>query len=480
MADDAPPPDDYGAPGPPRSWTRLGPAAAPVTWADRLLHRFLPRGALLLSVLTFASYLMGLFRDRTMTQAFGAGKELDAFNAAFVIPELSLGIIVASGLAAPFIPIFSVLKRENAAEAERFGQTIMTLAVLVMAGTAAVLFVIAPLTVEFVARGFDAERRALYTDLFRVMCITPVIFAASMSLGEVLVAERRFFFYGVAPLMYNGGLVLGTLLLSDRLGIFGPAIGAVGGALLHLAVRVLGIRRTSFRIRPRLAVRTAAIRDFVRLMLPKTGSSPIEPLTFLFFTNVASGLAIGSITTVNLARNFQSVPVSLIGVAFSLAAFPALSAAYAAGDRPAFSRLIRTNLLTIGVLTVGAALGLAVVGGIAIDVLLGGGRFDADDVARTALVLAVFAASVPFESLGHLVSRAIYATRHTLLQVVASLVGFAVTIASTALLVDSLGVVAIPLGFTVGSAVRFVLLVAVLVPRVRRMPAGEAAARLPA
>jgi peptidoglycan biosynthesis protein MviN/MurJ (putative lipid II flippase) len=82
----------------------------------------------------------------------------------------------------------------------------------------------------------------------------------------------------------------------------------------------------------------------------------------------------------------------------------------------------------------------------------------------------VFAISIPFESLGHLYSRAIYATRHTRLQVVATLIGFAVTIAATLATVDALDIVAIPFGFTAGSAVRFVLLVAVLLPRIRRMP----------
>jgi putative peptidoglycan lipid II flippase len=110
------------------------------------------------------------------------------------------------------------------------------------------------------------------------------------------------------------------------------------------------------------------------------------------------------------------------------------------------------------------------VGPIAIDVLLGGGRFDADDVARTAIVLAVFAIAVPFESLGHLVSRAIYATHHTLWQVGASLLGFAVTIVTTPLLLDPVGLLAIPLAYSLGSAVRMVLLVAVLAARIRRMP----------
>ena len=178
----------------------------------------------------------------------------------------------------------------------------------------------------------------------------------------------------------------------------------------------------------------------------------------------------------NLARNFQSVPVSLIGVAFSLAAFPSLATMHAANDRAGFVRLVVTNALTIGVLTTGAALGLVIVGPLAIDVLLGGGEFGPDDVASTAQVLAVFALSVPFESLGHLLSRAIYATHHTLWQVGASLAGFAVTIGAAQALSGNLGVLAIPLAFSLGSAVRFALLVVVLVMRIRRMPGAVEAA----
>jgi putative peptidoglycan lipid II flippase len=182
----------------------------------------------------------------------------------------------------------------------------------------------------------------------------------------------------------------------------------------------------------------------------------------------------GSVTAVDVARNFQSVPVSLIGVAFSLAAFPAFSAADAAADRRGFVGLVVRNGLTIGALTFGAAIVIFVVGELAISVLLGGGRFDDEAVERTALVLAAFALSVPLESLSHLLSRAIYATHHTLLQVGASLAGFAVTIVATQVLVEDLGIIAIPIGFTAGGAVKVVLLVVVLGDRIRRMQPADA------
>ena len=295
-----------------RSWRGSG----------QLLARFLPQGAILLSVLTFAAYAAGLLRDRLFARTYGAGIELDAYNAAFVLPELALDVLVAAGLTAPFVPVFSTLRDGAAA---RFAQTVLTLAVIVMGAMCAVLFVVAPWTVEVIAPGFDAAGRALYTELFRIMLLTPVLFAASITLGEVLVAERRFLFYALAPILYNVGIAGGTFLLHDSLGIRAAAVGAVAGAALHLSIRVAGILRSSVPLRPRLDLQLPALHEFLRLMVPKMLSHPIEPLTFLYFTRVASTLAAGSVTAVSFARNFQSVPVSLIGVSIALAAFPGLS-----------------------------------------------------------------------------------------------------------------------------------------------------------
>jgi putative peptidoglycan lipid II flippase len=443
-----------------------------VTRIRALVARFLPQGAILLAVLTFASYGAGLVRDRIFARTFGAGAELDAYNAAFILPELALDVLVASGLAAPFVPVFTSLRREDAAAAVRFAQTVLTLAILVMGVACMVLLLLAPATVDLIAPGFDAGNRERYLELFRLMLITPIVFAASIALGEILVAERRFLPYALAPILYNVGIVVGTVLLHDRIGIMAAAVGAVIGAFLHLGIRVVGMLRSSVPLRLRLDLRLPALREFLRLMVPKMLSHPIEPLTFLFFTNVATTLAAGSVSSVSFARNFQSVPVALFGVSISLAAFPALSAAWAAGDRREFRRQVRTSAATITVLAAAAAIGLFLIGPLLIEVLLGGGAFDAEDVRVTAAVLAAFALAVPFDALGHLTARGLYATHNTVLPVLASLAGFAVTVPVTLALVGPVGVLAIPLGFAAGTATRTGLQGLLLARRMR----GEAPA----
>jgi putative peptidoglycan lipid II flippase len=425
-------------------------------------------------VLTFGGYVLGLVRDRAFARTFGAGSDLDAYNAALVLPELTLSILVVAGLTAAFVPVFTGSRRSDPEAADAFSRTVLTASILIMGIAVAVLFAIAPATVDLVAPGFDAHQRELYTQLFRLMCLSSLIFAGSFAVGEMLVAHQRFLTYGLAPVLYNLGIVLGTILLSSRIGIHGAAIGTLFGAFLHLAVRVVEARRMEMRFRPELGLRSVAFREYIRLSLPKMFSQPIEPLTFLFFTSVASTLVAGSVSAVSFARNFQSVPVSLIGVAFSVAAFPVLSAAAAAGDRARYIRLVTTNLATITLATSAAAVVLFLLAGNVVRAFLGGEAFDAEDVRTTSLVIAAFTLSIPLESATHLMSRAIYATHNTIMPVAASIAGLVVTVAAVELLVPTRGIVALPLGFTAGQGIKVLILAAALVIRTRTVGSSGA------
>lgn len=435
--------------------------------ARTLLDRLFPRGALILSTLTFAFFVMGIIRNRIFATTYGVGPELDAYNAAFRIPEIALDVLVAAGLTAPFVPIFSSLRRDDERSANEFGRTVLTAAVGVITLASIAIFVAAPWLATQVGAGFDAATRELYVTLVRINVLAQVLFAASICLGEILVAHRRFLFYALAPVLYTGGIIVGTVVGAERLGIVATAWGAVGGAAAHLVIRFLGTLRTSFRVRPSFRVRTPAFREFIRLMLPRMVSHPIEPAIFTYFTVLASTIAVGGVSAVNFALDYQVVPVSLIGVTFSLAVFPTLSAAYADRDRAAFVAILRRNVLTIGGLTALAAIVLFVGSGILVQVLLGGGAFGPEAVALTSTIVAAFALSVPFDALAYPLSRGLYATHDTIRQVIASFAGFGTILAVSTALAPAVGLLAVPLGYAAGVALKDVLLVAFLVPRVR-------------
>jgi putative peptidoglycan lipid II flippase len=441
-----------------------------MTLLRRLIDVVFPRGAFTLSVLSLAYFGMGLVRNRVLSSAFGSSTEYEAYVAAFRIPEIAFDVIVAAGLTAPFVPIFNGLRERDPAAADRFGQTVLTIAVLVMTAIALVLVVVAPVTVELIAPNFDPVTRAQYVAFLRLSCLAQLFFAASFVLGEVLVAHRRFFFYAFAPILYTTGIVAGTILLSSRLGVGGAAVGAVAGAAAHLVVRSIGIARTPFRVAPRLAIRTPAFREFVRLMLPRLVSQPIDPLTVAFFTRLATGVGVGALTAYNYASDYQAVPVSLIGSAFSLAVFPALATAWNDGDGATFRAILRRNVAMVAGLTFAAAIVLAILARPIVSIVHGGGQFGPADVDRTALVLALFAISIPLDSLAYPLSRALYASHNTALQVIASIAGFGAIVAVAWLLSGPFGIAAIPVGYVAGTAAKAALLGAFVRRRLALLP----------
>jgi peptidoglycan biosynthesis protein MviN/MurJ (putative lipid II flippase) len=181
----------------------------PIGWVRRL-STSLPRGAVVLSVLSLAYFGMGLIRNRVFANTYGAGAELDAYNAAFRIPEIALDVLVAAGLTAPFVPIFTSLRRTDEGAANTFGQTILTGAIVIMAVASTLLAIAAPWLAD-AFEGFDPTTRALATTRCEQLH-AQVPFVASFALGEVLVANRRFAFYALAPVLYTTGIVLARCL----------------------------------------------------------------------------------------------------------------------------------------------------------------------------------------------------------------------------------------------------------------------------
>lgn len=443
-----------------------GPAGRLAASARVLLDRIVPRGALVLSVLSFGYFAMGILRNRVFAGTFGASAELDAYYAAFRLPEIALDVLVAAGLTAPFVPIFTSLRRADDAAANQFARTVLTGAIGLMAVASVAIFALAPWVADRF-EGFDGPTRALYVDLVRINCVAQVLFGASFALGEVLVANRRFAFYAFAPILYTGGIVLGTVLFAGRFGIAATAWGAVAGAAAHLAVRIVGTLRTTFRIGPALAVRTPAFREFLRLMLPRMASHPVELLMLTWFTVLATDLGEGGVSAFNFASDYQVVPILLIGAPFSLAVFPTLSAAFAEGDSATFRAVLVRNLRSVAALTAIAAAALFVLSGPLVEVLLGGGRFDRDDVRQTTSVVAAFALSIPFDALAYPLSRGLYATHDTVRQAIASFVALGVAVAVSSQLVGPIGIVAIPLAYAAAMAAKDVLLGAFLIGRLR-------------
>ena len=210
-------------------------------------------------------------------------------------------------------------------------------------------------------------------------------------------------------------------------------------------------------------------------MIPRMFSVAIEPLTITYFTRVAAGLGVGAVSALNFGLDYQVLPVSLIGVSFSLAVFPVLSAAFADDDRTAFQTILVRNLVDDRRSSRRSpASPSSCCRGRSSRSCSAAGSSPPMTCAVTSAVVAAFALSVPFDALAYPLSRGLYATHDTLRQVVASFAGLGAVVLATTLLVPEFGILAIPLGYAAGVIVKDILLALFLAPRVRRIGLSRA------
>ncbi len=426
------------------------------------LKKIIPRGSIVLSITSFASYILGLARDHFFAQTFGASRTLDAYNAAFLFPDLLFNILIAGGISAAFIPILTDLFHSDQKKAREYINTILTAATTVMTLTAIVVFIFSDSITVLVAPGFEAQDRLLVAKILRLLAFSPILFAASNALGAILITRGRFFFYGLSPILYNLGIILGTVFLVPHWGVMGVAIGTLFGAALHFLSRLWDAWQQGFRFKPKYDFKNPQFKKTLKLMLPKMFGHPIELATFWGFTAIASTLIPGSVAVINFARNFQSVPISLIGITIATTSFPLLSGAVSQKKKEDFFKTLQRSFLLIFSLSTFSAIFIFLIRQPLISIFLGGGSFDSNDIHRTATILAIFCLSIPTESLVHLLARAFYATKNTLIPVSVSILGILIAIPGGFFLSASYGLSALPFTFFLGSVLELIILLVLL------------------
>lgn len=372
--------------------------------------------AFIISLAGIASRFLGFLRDRLLAARFGAGDTLDAYYAAFRLPDLFYSLIVLGALSAAFLPVFTELRsRGKESEARALASDVLWWLILALGGICLLGMIFADSVVTAVAPGFVGEKRELTIGLTRIMLFSPLFLAVSAVLSGVLMSSHRFIAYSLAPIFYNVGIIFGILALVPFFGARGLGWGVVVGSLLHMltqwpAFTMVGWRS---RFRPITSFRNPVLRRVVRLMIPRSLSMGVNQVSLLVMTGFASLLVSGSLAAFTLANNIQSVALGIFGVAFSVAVFPALSAAAAEHKERVFFALLAdtTRRILFFVLPLSAL--MIVFRAQFVRVILGSGQFNWEDTIVTFNILALLSVSLFAQSLIPLFSRGFFALQNT-------------------------------------------------------------------
>jgi len=361
-----------------------------------------------------ASRVLGLVRNAVLASYFGDSPQYEAYVAAIAVPDAVFQVLAGGVMGAAFIPVFTrYLAAGDEEDAWRLSSSAINLAALLTGGLALLLIVFARPVMAVVVSG-RPDLQEMATGLVRIMLVSPVIFAVSGFATSILNTFQRFFWAALAPLMYNLGIIAGTVLLHARWGIYGVAIGVAAGACGHLLIQAPGLVQIRARYWPVLDWRAPGVREVGKLMLPRMFGLGVAQANQLITTVfLASFLVAGSMAYLNYAWLVLMVPLGVFGMAVSTAVFPTLARQSAAGESAAMGELFGLTLRMILYLTIPAAVGLVVLGEPIVRLLFERASFTPDVTRATALAVGVYALGLPGHSVVEIVDRAFYALHDT-------------------------------------------------------------------
>ncbi|MEK7598604.1 MAG: murein biosynthesis integral membrane protein MurJ [Patescibacteria group bacterium] len=421
--------------------------------------------AFVITVAGLASRILGLFRDRLLASTFGAGDTLDAYYAAFRIPDLIYNLLILGALSAAFIPVFtSLISNEKKDEAWDLFNGVLNLAAILIIGISLVIALFAPFFMKLITPGFSTQKIEIVVLFTRIMLLSPLFLGISGIMGGSLISFKRFLIYSIAPLLYNVGIIIGILIFVKIWGPSGLAWGVVFGAFLHLLMQYLAVRNLGFTYKWsfRKAIFNSHVKRVVTLMIPRTIGIAVNQINLLIITIFASTLAAGSLSIFNFAQNLQGVPLGLFGASFSIAVFPVLAALAAKGEKENFVKTFSVTFRQILFFIIPLSVFILVLRAQIVRVVLGAGKFDWEDTILTFQALGIFALSLFAQGTIPLLARAFYALHDTKTPFYIALVTEVVSIGAVLLLIGRFKIIGLAIAFSLAAVIQMLLLLFVL------------------
>ncbi|HUV74457.1 MAG TPA: murein biosynthesis integral membrane protein MurJ [Anaerolineae bacterium] len=375
----------------------------------------LARAATLVIGAFILSRALGLGREIIIGSEFGTTRELDAYLAAFRIPDLIFQLIAGGALGSAFIPTFTTyLARGREREAWRLASSIMNLVLVVLTACAVLAGLLAPwLVTTVVVPGFTADEQALTVQLMRIMLVSPVVFGLSGVIMGILNSRQHFLLPALAPAVYNLCIIGGAVLLAPTMGIHGLAVGVVAGSFMHLAIQIPQLVRQRMSYSPVIDVYHAGVREVGRLMLPRMLGLATMQINFMVNTFLASTLVEGSLAALNYAWLMMMLPQGIFAMGIATAAFPIFSELAATGRTDELRATLTETLRLILFVSIPSTVALIVLREPLTQLLLQRGRFDPSSTHAVAWALQFYALGLVAHSALEILTRGFYSMHDT-------------------------------------------------------------------
>jgi putative peptidoglycan lipid II flippase len=380
---------------PPDAVSEAAAAASPNARTERLNTK----AAGIIGLAVMCSRVLGLAREQICAALFGGGAAMDAFTAAFRIPNLLRDLFAEGALSTAFVTTFSkTIARNGDAAAWRLANKVATLTLVVLGAICVAGMVFSSQLVGLLAPGFDPQKAALTAQLTRLMFPFIVMVSMAALVMGMLNAKSVFGMPAMASSFFNIGSIVGGVTLGAWIdpkfgprALIGLAIGTLIGGALQFAVQLPPLRRLGYRYQPDFQWRDQGVRAILGLMGPSVIAASTTQLNVLANSIFASTLGDGAIFWLAIAFRLMQLPLGLFGVALGTVTLPLLSRLVVAGHMIGFRAELARAMRLMFLLTIPSTIGLMLLAEPIISVLYQHGKFDAHEAAQAGGALRFYA-----------------------------------------------------------------------------------------
>jgi putative peptidoglycan lipid II flippase len=444
--------------------------------------------ALILAGFSFLSRLLGLWRDRLLAGRFGAGSDLDVYFAAFRIPDFIYNILIAGGIIVALVPLFSEYFLKDKKRAWDFIDNLLNVSSFLLVLVSIVGVIFTPALLRIITPGFSPEQFSLAVLLTRILFLSPIFLGLSSIFSGILQYFNRFLAYSLAPLFYNLGIIFGIIFLAPSYGILGVVLGVVLGAFLHLLVQIPSAIQAGFFYKPILNFKEIELKRVFSLMAPRTLGVAAPQINLMVATAIASSLPSGALSVFSFANNLSQFPLGLVGIPFAVAAFPALSQSFALKNKKDFLKNFSNAFYKILYVVIPLSFLIFFLRNQIIEIVLKTGRFGESATNISAAALGLFSLGIFAACFLPLIFRAFFSLHDTktptIVAIAAMVLNFILMLIFVNLLSSpnffqtfvakifsiqgggNIGVLGLPLAFSIDSILQFVILMVLLKKRI--------------
>lgn len=439
-------------------------------------NRTLVKAAGFLMAAQLASRILGFFRETLIAGFFGQSGTTDAYNTAFILPDLLYWLLVGGVLSAAFIPVLSeFIAKEKEEEGWRVVSSVVNLIFLTLGVFVFIGLIFTPQFLHLVVPGFEKTGNiGLAIKLTRILLIQPLFMALSGLTMGILNSYKIFWPSALGTVLYNASVILfGTILANPAKpdSISGFAFGVVVGALASFAVQIPALRKMGVRYHPLIDWHHPGVRRIGALAVPIIISYSLNSIQVTFNNNFGSTLFPGSITAVWYSYRLFQLPVGIFALAIAVATFPTMTEQAALKQWDKLRQTISSAIRMVIFITLPMSVGMIVLRYPLIRVLFQHGHFTAQDTLTMAIPLFYFAIGISSQSAIQILPRAFYALQDTWTPVILGIISIVVNIIAMFLLIRPLGIGGLAFATTIAAFVNMLLLLYVLRKRLGQIDA---------